>query len=65
MAALEPLAAEIAEQGDDLRIPPGNRLEALRGDRAGQHSIRFNDQYRLCFRWSDSGADDVEVVDYH
>jgi proteic killer suppression protein len=56
---------EIANQLDDLRIPPGNRLEALRGDRAGQHSIRINDQYRLCFRWSDSGAEDVELVDYH
>lgn len=56
---------EIASRLDDLRIPPGNRLEALRGDRAGQHSIRINDQFRLCFRWSDSGADDVELVDYH
>jgi proteic killer suppression protein len=56
---------EIANQLDDLRIPPGNRLEALRGDRAGQHSIRINDQYRLCFRWSDSGAEDVELVDDH
>jgi proteic killer suppression protein len=56
---------EIASQLDDLRIPPGNRLEALRGDRAGEHSIRINDQYRLCFRWSDSGAEDVEIVDYH
>ena len=49
----------------DLRIPPGNRLEALRGDRAGQHSIRINEEYRICLVWSDSGADDVEVVDYH
>ncbi|MFN4868050.1 MAG: type II toxin-antitoxin system RelE/ParE family toxin [Cyanobium sp.] len=56
---------EIANQLDDLWIPPGNRLEALRGDRAGQHSIRINDQYRLCFRWSDSGAEDVELVDHH
>jgi proteic killer suppression protein len=56
---------EIASRLDDLRIPPGNRLEALRGDRAGQHSIRINDQYRLCFRWSDGGAEDVELVDYH
>jgi proteic killer suppression protein len=50
---------------DDLRSPPGNRLEALKGDRAGQHSIRINDQWRICFRWSSGGADDVEVVDYH
>lgn len=56
---------EIANRLDDLRIPPGNRLEALRGDRVGEHSIRINDQYRLCFRWSDSGAEDVEIVDYH
>ncbi len=50
---------------DDLRIPPGNRLEALRGDRAGQHSIRINDQFRLCFVWSDAGPEAVELVDYH
>ncbi|HMD02231.1 MAG TPA: type II toxin-antitoxin system RelE/ParE family toxin [Candidatus Baltobacteraceae bacterium] len=50
---------------DQLHIPPGNRLEALRGDRAGQHSIRINDQYRICFRWTDAGADEVEIVDYH
>jgi proteic killer suppression protein len=56
---------EIANRLDDLRIPPGNRLEALRGDRAGQHSIRINYQYRLCFRWSDGDAEDVELVDYH
>jgi toxin HigB-1 len=49
----------------DLYVPPGNRLEALRGDRRGQHSIRINDQYRTCFRWTDSGPEDVEVVDYH
>jgi len=49
----------------DLAAPPGNRLEALRGNRAGQHSIRINDQWRICFRWSDQGADDVEIVDYH
>jgi toxin HigB-1 len=49
----------------DLRIPPGNRLEALRGDRKGQHSIRINDQYRICFVWSDNGANEVEIVDYH
>lgn len=50
---------------EDLRIPPGNRLELLRGDRAGQHSIRINDQFRLCFRWSESGPKDVAIVDYH
>ena len=50
---------------DDLRIPPGNRLESLRGDRRGQHSIRINDQYRVCFRWTEAGPEDVEVVDYH
>lgn len=56
---------EIAGQLDDLRAPPGNRLEALKGDRAGQHSIRINDQYRVCFRWTSAGAEDVEIVDYH
>lgn len=50
---------------DDLRIPPGNRLEALKGDRRGQHSIRINDQWRICFVWKDGGAEDVQVVDYH
>lgn len=48
----------------DLKVPPGNRLELLRGDRAGQHSIRINDQFRLCFRWQ-AGAQDVEILDYH
>jgi len=56
---------EIAGRLDDLRIPPGNRLEALRGDRAGQYSIRINDQFRLCFIWSDAGPEAVELVDYH
>jgi toxin HigB-1 len=56
---------EIAGCLDDLRIPPGNRLEALKGYRAGQHSIRVNDQYRVCFRWTAAGAEDVEIVDYH
>lgn len=50
---------------DDLRVPPGNRLEALRGGRKGQFSIRINDQWRLCFRWSGSGAQAVEITDYH
>jgi proteic killer suppression protein len=49
----------------DLRAPPGNRLKALRGDRHGQHSVRVNDQWRICFRWSDGDAWDVEIVDYH
>lgn len=56
---------QIAERIEDLRIPPGNRLEALRGDRVGQYSIRVNDQYRVCFRWTPAGAEDVEIVDYH
>jgi proteic killer suppression protein len=56
---------EIASRLDDLRVPPGNRLEALKGNRAGQHSIRVNDQFRVCFRWTDTGAEDVEIVDYH
>jgi proteic killer suppression protein len=49
----------------DLSVPPGNRLEALRGDRKGQHSIRINDQWRICFRWQNGDAHDVEIVDYH
>jgi len=49
----------------DLRSPPGNRLEALKGDRAGQHSIRINDQWRICFRWTAAGPENVEIVDYH
>lgn len=49
----------------DLMRPPGNRLEALKGDRSGQHSIRINDQWRICFVWSNNGADQVEIVDYH
>jgi proteic killer suppression protein len=59
---LEMVAA--AKKLEDLRRPPGNRLEALKGDRAGQHSIRVNDQFRMCFRWND-GAENVEIVDYH
>ena len=50
---------------DELSVPSGNRLEALAGDRKGQHSIRINDQYRICFVWTDVGPDDVEIVDYH
>ena len=55
-------AAEILA---DLRVPPGNRLEKLAGDRAGQHSIRVNQQWRICFRWTDAGPEDVEITDYH
>ena len=50
---------------NDLRVPPGNRLEALKGDRKGQHSIRINDQWRICFKWKASDAYDVEITDYH
>jgi len=50
---------------DDLRVPPGNRLEALKGKRTGLHSIRVNDQFRVCFRWTPEGPQDVEIVDYH
>lgn len=56
---------QIAGRLDDLRVPPGNRLEALKGDRAGQFSIRVNDQFRVCFRWAAAGPEDVEIVDYH
>jgi proteic killer suppression protein len=49
----------------DLKVPPANRLEALKGDRAGQHSIRINDQFRVCFRWVNGAPEDVEIVDYH
>ncbi len=55
----------VAETLQELRSPPGNRLELLSGNRAGQHSIRINDQWRLCFRWTDTGAEQVEIVDYH
>jgi proteic killer suppression protein len=54
-----------AETLDDMRVPPANRLEALKGNRAGQHSIRINDQWRICFAWKDSDAHAVEIVDYH
>ena len=56
---------QIAGRLEDLRVPPGNRLEALKGDRAGQHSIRINDQFRVCFRFTAAGPADVEIVDYH
>lgn len=65
-AALRKLVVlDAAETLEDLRIPPGNRLEKLSGDRAGRHSIRVNDRWRVCFRWRDRGAFDVEIVDYH
>ena len=54
-----------AEALEDLRIPPGNRLEALKGDRQGQYSIRINEQYRICFVWAESGPAEVEIIDYH
>ncbi|AEG91304.1 type II toxin-antitoxin system RelE/ParE family toxin [Ramlibacter tataouinensis] len=59
------LQLHAATELDSLRIPPGNRLEALKGDRKGQHSIRINEQWRVCFEWRDDGAWNVEVVDYH
>ena len=66
MVATRKLAMlDAAQSLDFLRSPPGNRLEALRGDRVGQWSIRINDQWRLCFAWGDSGPSDVEIVDYH
>ena len=59
------VAVDSADALDDLRIPPGNRLEKLKGSRAGQYSIRVNDQWRVCFHWKDGNAYDVEIVDYH
>ena len=56
---------DAAETLSDLRVPPGNRLEKLAGDRAGQYSIRINQQWRICFRWTDAGPEDVEITDYH
>lgn len=65
-AALRKLAIlDAAESLEDLRVPPGNHLEKLSGDREGQHSIRINDQWRLCFRWIEGEAHDVEIADYH
>ena len=70
-ANIEPVARrklrqlQIAGRLQDLRVPPGNRLERLKGKRAGQHSIRVNDPFRVCFRWTAAGAEDVEIVDYH
>ncbi|MCH8552806.1 MAG: type II toxin-antitoxin system RelE/ParE family toxin [Natronospirillum sp.] len=56
---------QVASTLDDLKVPPGNRLEPLSGDRQGEHSIRINKQFRICFRWTDAGAKEVEIVDYH
>lgn len=58
-------ALDAAVVVEDLRFPPGNHLEELKGNRAGQHSIRINDQWRICFRWTEQGPADVEIVDYH
>ena len=59
------LILDAADEIRDLRIPPGNRLEKLKGDRANSYSIRINDQWRICFRWTTAGPEDVEIVDYH
>jgi proteic killer suppression protein len=65
MANRKLLIIDASERLNDLRVPPGNRLEQMRGDRAGQRSIRINDQWRICFTWTAVGAADVEIVDYH
>ena len=65
MANRKLLIIDAAETLNDLRVPPGNRLEQLRGDRAGQYSISINDQWRICFSWTAAGAADVEIIDYH
>jgi toxin HigB-1 len=65
MANRKLLIIDAAEKLNDLRVPPGNRLERLRGNRAAQYSIRINDQWRICFRWTAAGAADVELTDYH
>jgi proteic killer suppression protein len=65
LASRKLLLLDAAESLNDLRIPPGNRLEKLRGDRSGQHSIRVNERWRICFRWRSGDAFDVEIVDYH
>ena len=59
------IAAQAAENVEDLRVPPGNKLERLKGNRKGQYSVRINDQWRICFKWSNGNATDVEIVDYH
>lgn len=64
-ALMKLLLLDAAHELDELRVPPGNRLELLKGDRAGQHSIRINEQWRVCFVWTPAGPSDVEIVDYH
>jgi proteic killer suppression protein len=59
------LILDAAETLDDLRVPPGNRLEKLKGDRAGSYSVRISQQWRICFRWTAAGPEDLEIVDYH
>jgi len=59
------LLLDAADVLDDLRVPPGNRLEKLKDDRSGSHSIRVNQQWRICFRWTEAGPEDIEIVDYH
>jgi proteic killer suppression protein len=56
---------DLAQNLNDLRVPPGNHLEALKGSRTGQHSLRINDQWRICFKWTPNGVEDIEIVDYH
>ena len=65
MARRKLLMIDAAVDLRDLRVPPGIRLEKLKGDRSGQYSIRINDQWRICFRWQKDGAHDVEIIDYH
>jgi proteic killer suppression protein len=65
MALRKLVMPDAAESLDDLRVPPGNRLEKLSGKRSGQHSIRINDQWRICFEWRDGDAHQIEIVDYH
>ncbi len=65
LALIKLLLIDAADTVEDLRIPPGNRLEQLKGDRKGQHSIRINEQWRICFSWEQGEANDVEIVDYH
>ncbi len=65
LASVKLVMLNAAQSLQDLRVPPGNRLEKLSGDRERQHSIRINDQWRICFRWRDGNANDVEIADYH
>ena len=65
IARMKLVIIDAAPELSDLRIPPGNRLETLRGKRKGQYSVRINDQYRICFAWGESGPEEVEIVDYH